>query len=70
MTTRAGWPIWRPPTETLESIAEVIASHWNAAKACPERGFWPSAESWLRWPMGLPGSACHYHFTSGGKLIK
>jgi hypothetical protein len=63
MTTRAGWPTWRPPNETLEAIAEVIAAHWHAAKACPERRFWPSAESWLR-------SAYHYHFTSGGKLIK
>ena len=60
-TTRTSWPLWRPPDESLESIAEVLTSHWNAAKAYQEHLFWPSAESWVH-------SA--YHFTSGGKLIK
>lgn len=64
MTTRTTWPLWHPPDETLETIAEVVASHWNAAKASyRERLFWPTATSWL-------DHAANYHFTSGGKLIK
>jgi hypothetical protein len=61
MTTRTSWPLWQPPNETLEAIAEVAASHWNSAKAYRERLFWTTAESWLR-----PA----YHFTRGGKLIR
>jgi hypothetical protein len=61
MTPRTSWPSWPPPNETLESIAAVIASHWNAAKAYREQLFWPDAASWLQ-------SA--YHFTRGGKLIR
>ena len=61
MTTRLTWPLWRPPEETLETIAAAIASHWNATKTYRERLFWQGPESWLR-------SA--YHFTNGGKLIK
>jgi hypothetical protein len=48
MTTRTTWPLWQPPGETLETIAEVVAEHWNAAKASyREQLFWPSATSWL-----------------------
>src|ERR1700733_3392346 len=48
MTTRTTWPLWQPPGETLEAIAEVVAEHWNAAKASyRERLFWPTATSWL-----------------------
>ena len=65
MTTRTTWPLWQPPGETLEAIAEVVAEHWNAAKASyRERLFWPSATSWLRDRTGA------YHFANGGKLIK
>jgi hypothetical protein len=66
MTTRTTWPLWQPPGETVETIAEVVAEHWNAAKASyRERLFWPSATSWLR---DRAGGA--YHFAKGGKLIK
>ena len=63
MTTRMSWPLWQqPPVETLETIAAVVAEHWNAAKASyRERSFWPTATNWLQ---------DNYHFTSGGKLIK
>jgi hypothetical protein len=65
MTTRTTWPLWQPPGETLETIAEVVAEHWKAAKASyRERLFWPNATSWL----GDQASA--YHFANGGKLIK
>jgi hypothetical protein len=65
MTTRTAWPLWQPPAETIETIAEVVAAHCNAAKASyRERLFWPSATSWLRDETGS------YHFTNGGKLIK
>ena len=64
MTTRTTWPLWQPPGETVETIAEVVAAHWNAAKASyRERLFWPAATSWLR-------ETTAYHFTSGGKLIR
>jgi len=61
MTTRMSWPSWQPSNETLEAIAAVIASHWNAAKAFREQSFWPDTASWL---------SPAYHFTKGGKLIK
>jgi hypothetical protein len=57
-------PLWEPPDETLEAIAAVITSHWNAAaKAYREKLFWPDAASWL-------GEAPTYHFAKGGKLIR
>jgi hypothetical protein len=62
VTTRTSWPLWQPPAETLETIAAVVAAHWNAASASyRERLFWPTATNWLREA---------YHFTNGGKLIK
>jgi hypothetical protein len=65
MTTRTTWPLWQPPGETLETIAEIVAEHWNATKASyRERLFWPNATSWLR------DQASAYHFANGGKLIK
>lgn len=68
MTTRASWPLWQPPSEALETIAEVVAARWNAAKACyRESSFWPSATSWTRW---LCEQTNAYHFTRGGKLIR
>jgi len=68
MTTRESWPLWQPPGETLETIAEIVAAHWNAAKASyGERSFWPSATSWTRW---LREQANAYHFARGGKLIR
>ena len=67
MTTRTTWPLWQPPDETIETIAEVVAAHLNAAKAAyRERLFWPTATSWLRGDE----TDNTYHFTSGGKLIK
>jgi hypothetical protein len=68
VTARMSWPLWQPPTDTLETIAAVVAEHWNAAKASyRERLFWPTASNWLR--DACPFSS-DYHFTSGGKLIK
>ena len=65
MTPRMTWPLWQPPAETIQTIAEVVAAHCNAAKAAyRERLFWPTATSWLR---DEPDT---YHFTNGGKLIK
>jgi hypothetical protein len=65
MTTRTTWPLWQPPGETLETIAEVVAEHWKAAKASyRQRSFWPNATSWLH------DRATAYHFANGGKLIK
>jgi hypothetical protein len=62
MTPRTGWPLWEPPNETLETIAAVIASHWDAAtQAYREKLFWPEGASWLE--QG-------YHFTKGGRLIR
>jgi hypothetical protein len=39
--------LWQPPRETIEAIAAVLSSHWLAAKAHPERLFWPGTASWL-----------------------
>jgi hypothetical protein len=65
MTTRESWPLWQPPSETLETVTEVVAARWNAAKACyRESSFWPSATDWTR------RLANAYHFARGGKLIK
>ena len=52
MTSRLSWPLWQPPQEALESIAEAIASHWHAAaKAYRGHSFWPSTESWFNLPF-------------------
>jgi hypothetical protein len=61
MTRKTTLRLWQPPGETLEAIAEVLMSHWQAAKAHPERLFWPGPASWLG------GS---HHFTSGGRLMR
>ena len=69
MTTRSSWPLWQPPNETLETIAETVAARWNSAKACyGETSFWPSATSWTRWLRAQIEDT--YHFAKGGKLIK
>ncbi len=72
MITRAGWPLWKPPNETLETIAAVIAAHWNAAKAYREKLFWPEASSWLDACLGNDrgSESPAHHFARGGKLIK
>jgi hypothetical protein len=68
VTTRMSWPLWQPPAETLESIAAVVAEHWNAAKvSCGQPSFWPTATNWLREAYRLTSD---YHFANGGKLIK
>ena len=67
MTMRASWPLWQPPPDTLETLAAVVASHWNAAKTYGERTFWPTATNWLRQATRLDST---YHFTSGGRLIR
>jgi hypothetical protein len=60
------WPLWEPPAETLETVAAIVAEHWDAAKASyRERLFWPTATNWLREAYDEA-----YHFTNGGKLIK
>jgi hypothetical protein len=70
MTTRESWPLWQPPSETLETIAEVVAARWNAAKACyRESSFWPRGTSWTDW-LHEQANGYHYHFTRGGKLIR
>ena len=38
---------WQPPSETIEAIAAVMSSHWRAAKAQPERLYWPGPARWL-----------------------
>ena len=68
MTMRASWPLWQPPSETLETIADIVAARWNAAGVtCRESSFWPSATSWTNW---LREQTNDYHFANGGKLIK
>jgi hypothetical protein len=47
MMTRTTWRLWQPPGETLEAIADVFSSHWQAATAPKERLFWPGATNWL-----------------------
>ncbi len=47
MTTTTILRLWEPPSETIEAIAAVLSSHWRAAKAHPERLFWPGTASWL-----------------------
>jgi hypothetical protein len=47
VTTRTTWRLWQPSGETLEAIADVLTSHWHAAKAPQERLFWPDATNWL-----------------------
>lgn len=68
MTTRLTWPLWQPPEETIESIAAVITSHWNA-RFYRGRSLWPEAQSWFR-SLGGTHDVRVYHFASGGKLIK
>jgi hypothetical protein len=83
MTTRTSWPLWQVEgvalhsCETLETIAEIVAVRWNAAKACyRESSFWPSTTSWTHWlcanvEANVEGiGADAYHFTRGGKLIR
>jgi hypothetical protein len=68
MTTRTSWPLWQPPNETLETIADIVAARWNAAKATyRESSYWPSATAWTNW---LREQTNDYHFAKGGKLIK
>jgi len=38
---------WQPPSETMEAIAAVMSAHWRAAKAQPERLYWPRPARWL-----------------------
>ncbi len=40
-----GWR-WQPPKETIDAIANVLGSHWRAAKSRPLQLFWPRPESW------------------------
>ena len=48
MTTRTILRLWQPPSETLETIAAVLGSHWRAAvNAHPEHLFWPGTACWL-----------------------
>lgn len=62
--TRTSWPLWQPPAETLETIASIVAEHWNEAKTS---SFWPAATNWFRDAYRFTSD---YHFTSGGRLIK
>lgn len=70
MTTNTTLSLWQPPTETLESIASVLMSHWHAAKAHPERLFWPGPASWLHDQALRLGEEVAHHLTMGGKLIR
>jgi hypothetical protein len=74
MTTRLSPMAWEPANETLDAIANVIASHWNAAKAYRERWFAPDAGSWLRALSTADSLSATdseaYHFANGGKLIR
>jgi hypothetical protein len=80
MTTRASWPLWQVEgvalhsCETLETIAEIVAARWNAAKATyRESSLWPSTTSWTNWlraSVSIELGTHAYHLTNGGKLIK
>jgi hypothetical protein len=39
--------LWQPPGETLEALAEVMTSHWHAARSQNASVFWPGATNWL-----------------------
>jgi hypothetical protein len=39
---------WQPSTETLDALAEVLTSHWTAAKSQHVQAFWPNSATWLR----------------------
>lgn len=45
VTANSSW--WQSPTDTLDSIATVLMSHWRAAALAPQRLFWPHPGEWL-----------------------
>ena len=62
MAINASVRVWTPSSETVEAIAEVLCSHWAAAKAAARSPFWSKPGNWLEWPR--------HHLTTGGKLIR
>ncbi len=62
--------LWRPHSETLETIAEVLSQHWRAAARLHPARFWPSARRWLKAETLAAEPAEPHHFTTGGKLIR
>ena len=62
--------LWRPHSETLETITEVLSEHWRAAARLHPARFWPTARRWLKADPLAPPPAEPHHFTSGGKLIR
>ena len=61
---------WRPPSETLETITEVLSQRWRAAARLHPGRFWPTARRWLQADPPAPPPAEPHHFTTGGKLIR
>jgi len=61
---------WRPHSETLDTIAEVLSQRWRAAARLHPARFWPSARRWLKAETLTPEPAEPHHFTTGGKLIR
>ena len=62
---------WRPHSETLETITEVLSQRWRAAARLHPARFWPTARRWLKAePLAPPPAAEPHHFTTGGKLIR
>ena len=62
--------LWRPHSETLQTITEVLSQHWRAAARLHPARFWPTARRWLKADPLTPPPAESHHFTSGGKLIR
>jgi len=61
---------WRPQSETLETITEVLSQRWRAAARLHPARFWPTARRWLKSEPLAPPAAQPHHFTTGGKLIR
>jgi hypothetical protein len=45
--------LWRPPTDTFETIAAVLGAHWRAATSGPLRLFWSTPANWLAHPHAI-----------------
>jgi hypothetical protein len=65
MTTRTTWPLWQPPGETLETIAESRGRTLERRQGVLSGAVILAHRDEL---ATRPGE--RYHFANGGKLIK
>ena len=59
--------LWRPPAETLETLAGVLRARWRAARLRSPHLFWSTRASWL---SSRRDADTAHHLTKGGKLIR